>query len=119
MERQNPRLDVSVSDGATVVKLRDAKILDEVSIAELGDQLRDIVNKTDSPALVLDFSNVTHMSSSALGLLITIHKRVREKNGQLRLAAIRPSIYEVFVITRLREIFQIHSSVEDALASLR
>ena len=58
------------------------------------------------------------MSSSALGMLITLHKRIREKKGELRLSGIQPPIYEVFVITRLNEIFQICQSREEALQTL-
>ena len=67
---------------------------------------------------MVDFANVSHMSSSALGMLITLHKRVREKNGQLRLCNIQPAIREVFEITRLTEVFNICDSVEDAMASI-
>jgi anti-sigma B factor antagonist len=59
------------------------------------------------------------MSSSALGMLITLHKRIREKNGQLKLCNIQPAIYEVFVITRLNEIFDIHQSQQQALQSFQ
>ena len=117
MRQNNPRLEVAARNGVTVVKFLDAKILDETTITEIGEQLNAIVKQAALPKLVLDFSAVTHMSSSALGVLITVHKRIQEKHGQLRLACIQPSIYEVFVITRLKEIFHIHASVEDALAS--
>lgn len=119
MREQNPRLNVSVEDGVTVVGFTDEKILDEVSISEIGQQLNALVADADFPKMVLDFSGVSHMSSSALGMLITLHKRVREKDGRLRLAGIQPAIYEVFVITRLNEIFEIHSSVAEALETLR
>jgi len=36
----------------------------------------------------------------------------------LRLCNVQPSIYEVFVITRLNEIFQIHSSRQEAISGL-
>ena len=117
MGGENPRLAVSQRDGVTVVRLLVPRILDEVIINEIGERLKRIVAQAESPKIVLDFSEVTHMSSSALGVLITIHKRIREKNGRLSFAGIQPSIYEVFVITRLKEIFPIHSSVEEAVAS--
>ncbi|MHC4981831.1 MAG: STAS domain-containing protein [Planctomycetota bacterium] len=118
MSPEGPRLELLVKHGVTVAKFLDAKLLEEASIREIGEQLKALVGQADPLKLVLDFSSVTHMSSSALGALITVHKKVQEKNGQLRLACIHPSIYEVFVITRLKEIFHIHSSVEDALTSL-
>lgn len=118
MREESPRLNISDVDGVTLVELTDRKILDEVNISQIGEQLNVLVADADAPKLVLDFSRVSHMSSSALGMLITLQKRVREKNGQLRLCGIQPNIREVFVITRLNEIFEICDTREDALASL-
>ncbi len=115
MEQSGPRIGVSRKGGVSVVELVDEKILDEKTIAEIGEQLYAIVGQSDKPRLVVDFANVVHMSSSVLGMLITLHKRVRERDGKLRLCRIRPSIYEVFVITRLSEVFQIYSGQEEAV----
>ena len=102
----------------TVAQFADRKILDEVSIMRIGQSLNDLAAKSSPPKLVLDFSNVGHMSSSALGMLITLQKHIRQRKGALRLCCIQPTIYEIFVITRLNEIFEIQESVQDALASL-
>jgi anti-sigma B factor antagonist len=117
-KEKTPRLRVAVAGGATVVELTDRRILDEVSINEIGEQLASMVARTASPKFVLDFSGVAHMSSSALGMLITLHKRIREKGGELRLCGIQPAIMEVFVITRLNEIFSICPTKEQALQTL-
>jgi len=118
MADDKAQLSVSTEGDVKVVQLTDSKILDEVSIMRIGKALTELVAQTIPPKIVLDFVNVGHMSSSALGMLITLQKRVRENKGDLRLCCIQPTIYEVFVITRLNEIFQIHESVQDALASL-
>jgi len=99
----------------TVVELMDKKILDESSIGQLGEQLAALVHAEATPRVVLDFVNVAHMSSSALGMLITLHKRIRERNGVLRLCNIRPAIYEVFQITRLNQVFGILSTRDQAV----
>ena len=118
MQQEPPGLNVSSQGDVTIVELTDRKILDEISIAQIGERLQGLVAQADAPRFILDFSSVGHMSSSALGMLITLQKRVRESKGGLRLCCIQPTIYEVFVITRLNEILQIHESVQDALASL-
>jgi anti-sigma B factor antagonist len=114
MENQVPRLRTSAQGPVIVVELADKKILDEALINQIGRQLATVVAGQDPPRIVLDFVNVGHMSSSALGMLITLHKRIREKNGHLRLCNIRPSIYDVFVITRLNEVFGICASRDEA-----
>ncbi len=117
MPENTSRLSVTARNDITLVELIDRKLLDEMEISQISEQLNALVAGSDGPKLVVDFSAVAQMSSSALGMLITLHKRVREKEGQLRLCGIQPSIYEVFIITRLNEIFRICRSQEEALSS--
>lgn len=119
MQQEHPRLNVTTQGDVNVVELVDKKILDEMNISRIGERLAGLVARYDAPKMVLDFSNVGHMSSSALGMLITLHKRIREKKGQLRLCGIGAPIYEVFVITRLNEIFDIRETVDEAVKSLQ
>ncbi|HUU58153.1 MAG TPA: STAS domain-containing protein [Phycisphaerae bacterium] len=119
MREKSPRLTVESEGDITAVALTDRRILDEININEIGHQLGALVSQADRPKIVLDFANVAHMSSSALGMLITLHKRVAEKQGQLRLCNIQPTIFEVFAITRLNEIFTICGSRQEALDSLK
>ncbi|MCE5276625.1 MAG: STAS domain-containing protein [Planctomycetaceae bacterium] len=119
MREVSPRLSVTKDGDVTVVVLTDRKILDEVNIMQIGEQLNALAVAATTPRMVLDFVNVAHMSSSALGVLITLNKRVRERKGELRLCNIQPAIYEIFVITRLNEIFQISASRQEAVDSLK
>ena len=75
------------------------------------------MDAASGPKLLISFANVDHLSSAALGTLITINNKVRARSGQLRLANIDPQIYEVFKITKLDRIFQIHDTTEKAMAS--
>ena len=118
MSDLTPRLKTTRNDGIVVVELADRKILDEAVIGEIAEQLYALVAEADVPKLVLDFQNVSHMSSGALGMLITLHKRIRERNGALRLCNISESIYEVFVITRLNEVFKVSDSLDAAVSDL-
>ena len=119
MLESTPRVSLLQEGAATVVELIDRKILDEVAIMEIGDQLASLVSQTDLPKLVLDFQNVGHMSSSALGMLVTLRRQINDKKGVLRLCNIQPTIQEIFTITRLGEIFEIKSSRDDALEGFR
>ena len=67
------------------------------------------------PKLLVSFANVDHLSSAALGTLITVNTKIRNKGGKLCLANIDPQIYEVFVITRLNQLFEIKESTDEAM----
>ena len=117
MAESNPSLSVSQDKDIRVVEFTNNKILDEANIQEIGQGLASLIDEQISPKLLLDFSNVDHLSSAALGMLINANKRVKERNGQLRLTNIKPQIYEVFVITKLNRIFKILSTRAEGVAS--
>lgn len=99
------------------VEFSDRKILDELVINEILTELVALIDDAHGVKMLLDFENVEHLSSAALGMLITLKKRTDESKGQLRLAKISPQIFEVFKITRLDKLFDIRDTVEDAMAS--
>lgn len=118
MAEEHPHLTIKNSGGVRLVQFFDRKILDELAITEIGEELTDLVNNVENIKLLLSFKNVEHLSSAALGVLITLNRLVAEKGGQLRLADISPQIFEVFKITRLNKLFQIYPTTQEALSSL-
>lgn len=118
MEEKPAGMKMAKKGSVTVVELLDRKILDELSISTISDKILALVDQKTPAAVVVDFAKVDHMSSSALGMLITLHKRVREHSGQLRLCNIQPSIYEIFTITRLNEVFHICKTREEAIGQV-
>ena len=112
-----PPLSVTEEKGIRIIEFTNSKILDEANIAEIGSTLGAIIDENENPKLLLDFSTVDHLSSAALGMLINVNNRVRQKNGQLRLANIKPQIFEVFVITKLNKLFKILPTRTEALAN--
>ena len=117
MSATGSRLRVAEQDGITRIEFVDRNILDEANIQQIGDEISQIIDELESPKLLISFENVDHLSSAALGTLITINNKIRGKGGQLRLANIDPQIYEVFVITKLNKLFEIHEGAEQAISS--
>ena len=117
MPETTPPLAVSDQKDVRVVEFTNNRILDEANIADIGQRLNDLIDERDNPKLLLDFGSVDHLSSAALGMLINANNRIRQKSGMLRLANIKPQIFEVFVITKLNKLFKIYPSRQEALAS--
>ncbi len=119
MSKKESRLVIHQDGDITRVSFLERNILDESGIQQIGEEIGQLIDNSGYPKVLLDFSNVEHLSSAALGTLITINNKVRQKGGQLRLSNINPQIYEVFVITKLNKLFQIHDEAVSAVKSFK
>jgi anti-sigma B factor antagonist len=111
------RLDLSEVGDVTVVRFRDHKIVEDINIQQLGQEMFQLVEADNRTKLLLNFSSVDFLSSAALGKLITLDKKMKAHGGTLKLSNIRPEIYEVFAITKLNRLFDIKDDEADALAA--
>ena len=111
------RLDVNEVGDVTVVRFRDHKIVEDVNIQQLGQEMFHLIEVDSRDKLLLNFSSVDFLSSAALGKLITLDKKMKAHGGVLKLSNIRPEIYEVFAITKLNRLFDIRDDEAEALAA--
>jgi len=97
-------LTVSEHDGETVV--RAAGELDVNTAPELREQLARLI-AADTSLIVVDLADVSFVDSTALSVLVSALKRLRQADGDLELASPNPSVRRVFEITGLTRLFTI------------
>lgn len=102
-----------------VVKFVDKRILDEQNIQAIGEQLFSLIDDEARKKILLNFHDVEYLSSAALGKLITLNKKAKASNGQLKMCNIKTEIYEVFEITKLNKVFPIYETEREALEAFR
>lgn len=66
--------------------------------------------------VVLDFSELTFLSSLAMGFLVRLHRDLARWGGRLRLAGTRPEVRESLEAARLADLFEFYATVADAVA---
>jgi anti-anti-sigma factor len=86
-------------------------VLDEDSIALLGEQLLALAGRLRPARLLVDFGNVSYLTSTALGLLLRLRQELSGWGGRLTPRHLHPRLYEVFEVTRLHTLFDIQSAV--------
>jgi anti-anti-sigma factor len=69
-----------------------------------------------SVKLVLDLSDVSFVTSTALGAFMVAHKRVKAKQGYVRIVRPQPLVRQILEITKLVKLFGIYRSVDAAIA---
>ncbi len=111
------RLTLEEVGDVTVVRFLGNRIIDNLHIQELGQELFQLVETEGCKKLLLDFKSVDFLGSAALGKLITLDKKVKQHKGVLKLSSIQQEILEVFRITKLDRLFDIREDEADALAA--
>ena len=106
-------------NGILVVIFRQSQMLNAVTIEQVSAGLKELIDAADEEKFVVDFSQVSHLSSSALGMLISLQRRVMQKKRQLKLSGIRPEIMEIFRITKLDTVFDIYKDAAAAIETFR
>ena len=61
----------------------------------------------DATCVVIDLGDVPYMSSAGLRLLLTAHKTMLGKGGELQVANVQPSVKEVLDITGFSDILNL------------
>ena len=114
-----PSLMTQTNGDVIVVYFQDAKILDEVQILKISEELMGIAEKACGGKLLLAFGDVEYMSSAVLGKLMALHKKCKADKTNLKMCEVSATILEVFKITKLDKIFDIHDSEDKAVASYK
>lgn len=110
MMSEYQRIHVEYGSPATVVRIADTKILDQIVVEELAKELSQLLHDEDQKQLLLDLSDVKFLSSAALSNLVVLNKRAKKLEGKIVLAGLQPQVYEVFNITGLNRWFTIADS---------
>ncbi len=83
---------------------------------ELKQKVLDALEAGERKFLI-DFTETGYIDSSGLGVLVSLSKKVREVQGQLRLAGLNDDLHTLFELTKLDTLFAIDESVDKALAA--
>lgn len=100
-----------------VAVFNEAKMLDEAMINEVEVALKDLVATHQGGKLLLDFNNVTFMSSSMIGKIVFLAKECKAKGVDLRLCSINKNIMEAITLLSLDKLLEIYPTVGEALVA--
>jgi len=83
---------------------------------EVGPKLVEVVSdalEEGAKKFVVDLSEVRYISSSGIGLLITMLTKMRNKDGEVYLTAPSDHVKKLLIITKLNNIFKVYESIDD------
>jgi anti-anti-sigma factor len=67
--------------------------------------------------LIIDLSGVTYLNSTAIGVLVSAQTSYARKGWQIKLCGVNKNISNIFVITKLTLVFDVHDTRAEAVKS--
>jgi anti-sigma B factor antagonist len=114
MAPQQPRLEVSPAGNSTLARFTGSRLsLDEATAVPLLTQLNALADGAGQGPLLLDLANVEFLSSTTLGGLVQLHRRLKAAGRPLTICNVSPVLYEVFDTTRLVMLLDVRRDMPD------
>ena len=115
----NPHFTVNQIDKATIVEFRTNSLMDPLILQDISEHLYKLVDEEDRRHIIIDFEKVTYLSSQAIGIVISMHKKLSQlKHSRLMLCGVGPKLMELMKITRLDKVLTIKPSQKEALNAM-
>ncbi|MFA5626443.1 MAG: STAS domain-containing protein [Thiohalomonadaceae bacterium] len=110
-------MEIQVTDSGQALVVSVVGKLDAVSASDYEKAVSELI-ADGKTRFVVDFANLSYISSAGLRVLLSTAKQLKPKGGDIMFANLQDNVLEVFEMTGFSSILSIHPSLEAALAAL-
>lgn len=86
----------------------------DMASASVFKQEMEEVLKEQPEIIILDLTDVEYFDSSALGMLVNLHRSAKSYGGDIRLCNLSDSLTTLLKLSKLDSMFKIFDSLESA-----
>ncbi|MCR1897794.1 anti-sigma F factor antagonist [Irregularibacter muris] len=109
-------LSLSLNNKTLIVKIRGE--LDHHTAEEIRNEIDHELDNNAVKNILFDFSELSFMDSSGIGVLMGRYKKILQRNGQAGVYQINSQVRRVFEISGLLRILKEFESKEQALENI-
>lgn len=110
-------LSLATRPGRECLVVQLGGVLDFASIPDVRSRLQQALDD-GVRNVVLDLAEVRLIDSTALGMIVWLHKELLERGGRVCVAAARPLVLQVLELTSVDQLVHLHDTVASAEAAL-
>ncbi|MCI1944311.1 anti-sigma F factor antagonist [Clostridium luticellarii] len=92
--------------------------LDHHSAEEVRNKIDDRLDRDGLNKLIMDFSGVSFMDSSGIGVVIGRYKKLNLRKGSMCITGATDLVKRVFELSGLFKIVKLYGSVEEAIENI-
>ena len=102
IQKVEEKLLVSIHQG---IDLSNTQLFEKA----LGEKIAEGIR-----IFILDLSRVNYLDSSAVGMIVRIHRLLKEKNGEIILACCGENLQKLFQLLNFQKYFKMCKTLEEA-----
>ena len=110
---------VSCEGNIYIVQIDRDRLTDEDNLEQFVQDLNLLVEKHEIMAMVLRLTTVRYMTSSAIGKLISLHRKINRCQGKLVLCELMPEVADTLEASRLLGYFAVENDLAAAIYALQ
>jgi anti-sigma B factor antagonist len=111
-------LEIQEQNGVACVQFKENRLTDEDNIEQIGRELFALTDQYHCKKVILDLTDLKMLTSSVLGKMITLHRKLHRSNGKLVLCNAGDYVTEVLETSRLHDYFHVADDQSAALKLL-
>lgn len=112
----NKEMKLGIANNALVVKFIGD--VDNLVSESYKNKLDTIINENKFKKVIMDFSNVTFIDSSGLGLILGRYNQLRKMNGSLYVCGVNKQTEKIFNIAGIWTIIDKYDNINNALKTV-
>ncbi len=92
----------------TTIQFQTESLMNPSELERIGGSLNQLVDEQKHHHLLLDFTKVKYLSSQAIGIVLTLNKKLGQvKGSSFALCGVGPQLMQLLKITRLDRMLNI------------
>ena len=108
-------LEVELRDDACVARVNVPCLSEEINLEQIGHELFSLVDQRACRKLAVSLRGVQYMTSSGIGKLITLHRKMHRQNGSVIFCEIEQAVDDILRSSKLNTYFHIVPELDAAL----
>jgi anti-sigma B factor antagonist len=92
--------------------------LDAHTAPELETVFSDLIKK-EQYSIVVNFKDLAYISSAGLGVFMAFIERIRDNNGDIKLAGMTDKVYNIFDLLGFPLLYEIYKTEDEAITKFK
>src|SRR5207249_2591595 len=113
-EFESAYLSVSERDNAVVAGFNVPRLTEDFNLEQLGHELFALVEQYGCRKLVVSLKLVEYVTSSGIGKLITLHRKMHRHGGQVIFCDMQKTVQEILQASKLNTYFTVAADPDAA-----